>query len=71
MKPSKRIAEIQEKLRSENGGVWVGINDAIIQYLDEEWEKNHPCEHLHTEPFGPSGIEVCQDCKRLGHFKDQ
>ncbi len=52
MKPSERIYQIHREL---------GTITAIIQYLDEEYEKNKPCEHKSYQVL-PSGNNVCMDC---------
>lgn len=55
-KPSEKIKEMQgitqEQLEFYQGdvGKW------IIQYLDAEWEKNKPCEHLYESGY------VCKKC---------
>lgn len=54
-KPSKRIKEIvREKLGYEELTTELEI---IAQYLDEQYEKNKPCEHKNiTDDL------VCEDC---------
>lgn len=51
MKPSLKIEEIRRAM-SDKSGITVElahIIPAIIQYLDEEYERNKPCEHKTTE----------------------
>lgn len=55
MKPSDKIEEIRQELWSKSH---IGDNahselkrkvDSIIQYLDEEWEKNHKSEQFNKD----------------------
>lgn len=60
MKPSDRIKDMQgitqEQLEFYQGdvGKW------IIQYLDEEWEKNNPCKCKYDDGLL---VKVCDRCK--------
>ncbi len=63
-KPSERIRD----LATENGipyheavPAWI-----IAGYLDEQWEKNQPCQHEETEDA--YGGKMCKKCHLLGNF---
>lgn len=67
MKPSESIQEI---LKSNSFTAHIKISDtssaivaAIIQYLDNDWEKNKPCEHEETEPCQYTHADVCKKCQ--------
>lgn len=72
MKPSQRIKEIAANLgrESDMGTITYGHIErieAIIQYLDEEWENNQPCKHLDSyiveSSLGDSVYyNVCNTC---------
>ncbi len=66
MKPSERIKEIYDSFKN---GEHLGVEHAhaIIKYLDEEYEKNKPCEH--KDSYRVDSImqddvyyNVCNDC---------
>lgn len=68
MKPSTRIKEIYDKLFLEKG-IWVDIDlhsQAVVQYLDEQHEKNKPCEHTDSYQVDPQTgdvfYNVCNKC---------
>lgn len=70
MKPSERIKEIFYELNTKNDfGFEKNIIDSIIQYLDEEYEKNKPCEHKNTHDSADGLYDVCKDCGVVGFFK--
>jgi len=55
MKPSLKIQEIYHNLVKDEKDINYISNAlprAILQYFDEEWEKNKPCEH-----------KICPNCK--------
>ncbi len=66
MKPSERIDEIRKNLPKTDGSSMMAVDRylvAIMQYLDEEWESNRPCEH---EPEGgilSNGCNYCRKCR--------
>lgn len=66
MKPSERIKQIKKEIWDRRGfrGNLVDIW-AIIQYLDEEWEKNKPCQHKRTEVWDMEKGEQCKECKKF------
>ena len=45
----------------------VATINAIVKYLDEEWEKNKPCEHEDTEQL-LYGTKRCKKCYFVGNF---
>ncbi len=56
-KPSDIIlAKIQRMGGSKDDAI-----TAIIQYLDEEWEKNKPCEHEWIDCI--HGDRICKKCE--------
>jgi len=58
MLPSERIEELfcQEKY-------WSNLPKAIITYLDEQYEKNKPCEHRSsTGTIHSNGQLLCDKC---------
>lgn len=60
MKPSERIKQIREGMTG-----WIDPIEPIMQYLDEEYEKNKPCEH-EWETSGMEtfmGVKVCKKCR--------
>lgn len=59
--PSKRIYEIAKEMDTYLGNEVLTSVPAIIQYLDEEYEKNKPCEHEETESW--NDYMVCKKCK--------
>ncbi len=61
MIPSERIKEI-----CNNEKCWSNLPLAIIYYLDEQYEKNKPCEHKDLEDF--RGMEACKDCGAVGYL---
>lgn len=68
MKPSERIEEIHKELNDRNSPRYSN-NDysfarAITDYLDEEYEKNKPCEH-DWRAVDISDIDYCKKCKIL------
>ncbi len=68
MKPSSRIETLRWENQKENpsGDPIYWISRAIIQYLDEEYERNKPCEHLETEEI--RGMDSCKKCGAMGVF---
>ena len=68
MKPSKRIIEIMAKIFLDEGEYESSkiFHSAILRYLDEESEKNKPCEHKSSyqvdEQIGEIYYNVCNDC---------
>ena len=72
MLPSKKIQEIIEKAGTESDldgpGYYYKLSkaDAIIKYLDEEYEKNKPCEHeeLHCYSSSMNECDGCEFCFR-------
>lgn len=77
MKPSERIKEIQEKHDLVNWNPRMPAWEAIIQYLDEQYEKNKtgvqrqydvikeqqkPCEHKNVNTDPLKMVKFCQDC---------
>jgi len=70
-KPSERIAEIVNSFQDYRDGnmpLTQAKANSLIQYLDEEYEKNKPCEHKNTEPFCHEGMITCKDCRSVGLF---
>lgn len=69
MKPSDRLKElfIQDKKENpQNNSIASSLN-ALVNYLDEEYERNKPCEHEETEAHG--FYKVCKKCNCLvGQF---
>ncbi len=69
MKPSERIKEILEDF-AKNRNYYPNdasvFSQAIIDYLDEEAEKNKPCEHKETEDY--KGAKYCLNCNLVGNF---
>lgn len=73
-KPSLRINEIAQQLFEKhkkgcnecgffcNASPLFYMNEAIIDYLDEEWSNNKPCEHEVMES-GNYGMNCCKKCK--------
>lgn len=61
MKPSERVQEIFGELSRKNPLSEVNAVRAIVQYLDEQYEKNKPCEHLETEHELLYGQKVCKN----------
>jgi len=63
MKPSKRIEQIAYGLNND-----YGVSEllfAIKRYLDEEWEKNKPCQHKSSYTVDSTSdvyYNVCNDC---------
>lgn len=67
MKPSERIKEIYDSFE-EDKHIGVKHHFAIIQYLDEQYEQNKPCQHKNIEDF--KGLDSCKDCGVVGWLKD-
>lgn len=72
MKPSDKIKAKLEKFNRQYGSreidnIFVSIFEVIIDYLDEEYEKNNECEHKYiVEQEHPTGIVgVCDDCGKI------
>lgn len=63
MKPSEKIIEIFEnrKLDSENEPTTELFN-SILVFLDEEYERNKPCEHDLHPHTDCRAIKVCYKC---------
>lgn len=63
MKPSKRIYEIKQMRekgqRVPSDLIYQMYINAILEFLDEEWEKNQPCKH----EFDEKGF--CKNCHGL------
>lgn len=62
MKPSERILEIWKELVNK-GAKNPDMQKSILHYLDEEYEKNKPCEHEETEVW--NDMDVCKKCNIL------
>lgn len=72
MKPSERINQIiregGNEVNLDGPGSYYKIskNEAIIQYLDEEYEKNKPCDHKNSYIVDSIHRDicynVCEDC---------
>lgn len=76
MKPSQKIAEHFDRILRERPGAvdlihkdkhhqWKVEIAAIKDYLDEEYEKNRPCEHkssYRVDGLGEVYYNVCDDC---------
>lgn len=64
-KPSERIYQIaRERGLSKQFPAW-NDTDIILQYLDEEYEKNKPCEHKDSYTVDSTSdvyYNVCNDC---------
>lgn len=60
MKPSDRIKEI---LQSKS--IYGSLNEAIVQYLDEQYEKQKPCEHKNKNWVSMIDAFICKDCKNI------
>lgn len=65
-KPSERIYEIQKNNQKEWPNDPRPSISAIIQFLDEEYEKNKPCKHKDSyqvdSQIGDVYYNVCNDC---------
>lgn len=65
MKPSLQIREIAKKINKDpnaNDLQYVIVEiQAILDYLDEEYERNKPCEHEETESW--NDYIICKKCK--------
>lgn len=70
MKPSERINRIFADLKNKNRKRKL-IEEkelfiqSILNYLDEEYDKNKPCEHkssYQVEGFNDVYYNVCNDC---------
>lgn len=66
MKPSQRIQEIFNEMAKKTLYPKSSELPAILQYLDEKYEKNKPCEHSNTtlEIENHAWLE-CRDCHVL------
>lgn len=71
MKPSQRIREIHLELeKSYNDPITklMGFDDtfhrAVLNFLDEEYERNKPCEHKSAYQVDQNDVyyNVCNDC---------
>lgn len=71
LKPSERIKELHliEEFNKYPIAKLMGFDDtfkkAVLNYLDEEWEKNRPCKHLDTyqvDGYNDVYYNVCNDC---------
>lgn len=75
MKPSEKIQELAESTDMDFSirGTTSGYITAILQYLDEQWEKNKPCEHGETDKnvMGDIACLTCSSCgeKEYVRFK--
>lgn len=71
MLPSERIQEIFKDLKKKDTAQRVHTYlSAVIEYLDEQYEKNKPCEHKEIELFVykgkvTDGIKICKKCKDI------
>ncbi len=66
MKPSERVLKwakfFNEQTRKENSSLENTLS-AIIQVMDEEYEKKQPCEHIGTDTEFINGVPYCDNCK--------
>lgn len=72
MKPSERIEEIMAENFGKNVTedadpvrAWLR---AILDYLDEQWEKEQPCKHEEMVPVDESStisLSYCKKCRAL------
>lgn len=63
--PSERVRELyqeQVKLKPELRGVDL-ITWAIVEYLDEQYEQQKPCEHSNKTLSHVTGKLTCDKCK--------
>ncbi len=74
MKPSDRINEIYQEIDGPPG-FWPSDTvdmrikiRAIMQYLDEQYEKNKQCEHRDAKNLPHSGMKECPQCGAVGVF---
>lgn len=66
MKPSKRIKEIFNKIKHPNVAAdhFCTEVDAVIQYLDENWEVKQAIKIIKSiaKSVVPSKEDVCKEC---------
>lgn len=67
MKPSdfimKKASQLQLSPAGKNSTYEGCYIQAVVDYLDEEWEKNQPCKHEELEDF--RGQKACKKCRAL------
>jgi len=73
MKPSQKIIERAiDRLKPYHLKVSI-LDIEILNYLDEQYEQNKPCEHKNLETRLPQTgdvriYDICKDCHAIGIF---
>ncbi len=76
MKPSERFNNLFKNIDTLHFGENIDLPSPravlevrmVLKILDEEYEKNKPCDHTNHRRDDLAGYDICLDCNVIGNF---